>query len=115
LLVADSGIFRTAHQVWQRTNITATAAYLREILKNEPDNARVRALYEGLLDVLEPTRRMVRQQKELAASKASPRHPRSGMERRAGRDRRTQNLPPPNGVDRRRAADRRTGRDRRKT
>jgi hypothetical protein len=80
--LADTGIFKSSHQVWQRANIAAATAYFREVLEKDPDNARVKAIYEGLLDVVEPTRRQ-------RAVAAPPRHERrSGVDRRSGKDRR---------------------------
>jgi hypothetical protein len=110
--MADTGIFRIGHQVWQRANITAAAAYLREVLAREPDNTRVKVLHDGLLDVMEPTRRLLRQQRELATVAGIARQ-RRASERRAARERRALNLAPPQGKERRTGADRRSGRDRR--
>jgi hypothetical protein len=84
--VADTGIFKSSHQVWQRANIAAATAYLREVLAKDPDNARVKAIYEGLLDVVEPTRRIERQQRASGAPDGLER--RSGGDRRSGKDRR---------------------------
>jgi hypothetical protein len=113
--VADTGIFKISHQVWQRANIAAATAYLREVLAKDPDNARVKALYEGLLDVVEPTRRVLRQQRELAtATKLAQQERRQLAERRRTGERRQRTLGAPHGQDRRSGTDRRTGRDRRK-
>jgi hypothetical protein len=84
--VTDTGIFKSNHQVWQRANIAAATAYLREVLARDPDNARVKAIYEGLLDVVEPTRRNERQQGAAGAPQGLER--RSGGNRRSGKDRR---------------------------
>jgi hypothetical protein len=111
--MADTGIFRIRHQVWQRANITAAAAYLREVLAREPDNTRVKVLHDGLLDVLDPTRRLLRQQRELATIAGMARQRRAD-ERRAARERRQMNLGPPAGSERRAGKERRSGRDRRK-
>ena len=83
--MTDTGIFKSSHQVWQRANIAAATAYLREVLANDPHNARVKAIYEGLLDVVEPTRRLERQR-----AHGGPQGPerRSGGDRRSGKDRR---------------------------
>jgi hypothetical protein len=113
--VSESGIFRAQHQAWQRGNVSAAAAYLREVLDADPNNARVRALHEGLLDVLDPTRRVLRQQRELAKAEAAARAlERRANERRTGVDRRQKDLRVPKEFDRRSGTDRRTGRDRRK-
>ena len=110
--MADAGIFRIGHQVWQRANITAAAAYLREVLAREPDNTRVKVLHDGLLDVMDPTRRVLRQQRELATIAGIARQ-RRAEERRAARERREVNVAPPDGKERRAGKDRRSGRDRR--
>lgn len=112
--MGDSGIMRPLTG-WQRANVLAAAQYLRELLLKTPGDLKGRAVYDGLLEVLEPTRRVARQQREMAeAAKAAVRirEQRSGRERRAA-ERRVANLGPPGGQDRRRA-ERRSGRDRRK-
>jgi hypothetical protein len=112
--VADTGIFRLGHQVWQRANVMAAASYLREILTREPDNLRVRALHDGLLDVLDPTRRVLRQQRELARASSVGKQERRSGERRFGGDRRRSAMQVPAALERRAAVERRTVRDRRK-
>ena len=42
---------------WQRVNIQAAAAYMRDRIASGADDVRTKAVYEGLLDVLDPTRR----------------------------------------------------------
>jgi hypothetical protein len=112
--VSDSGIFRTGHQVWQRANIMAAANYLRELLARNPDDQRVKSLYEGLLEVLDPSRRTVRQQRELAqGTTPAKQERRRTSDRRAGSDRRQADLGAPAGQERRIGRDRRSGRDRR--
>jgi len=102
---------------WQRANVQAAAALLRELISNGALDARTVKAYEGLLEVLEPTRRAVRLQREnataSAASAATPvaRERRKG-DRRQG-DRRVIDLGSPTGVERRRGGDRRQGGDRR--
>jgi hypothetical protein len=102
---------------WQRVNIQAAISYLREQMKGDVD-PRVKAVYEGLLEVLEPARRTVRLQREAAeAAKASVpvavnRERRHRVERR-GSDRRLVNLGPPGSIERRKNPDRRAGADRR--
>jgi len=104
---------------WQRTNIQAAAAYLRERMAAGAVDARTKAVYEGLLEVLDPTRRAARVQRENAdAAKAAvavqaERDRRHEMDRRSHNNRRLVNLGPPQGVERRRGAERRAGRDRR--
>lgn len=104
---------------WQQANIQAAAAYLRERMAAGATDARTKAVYEGLLDVLDPPRRATRLQRESAqAAKAAvavqaERDRRAAIARRSHRDRRLVNLGPPQGMERRRTRDRRSGRDRR--
>ena len=101
---------------WQRANVLAAAQYLREIVSRSPDDMKAQAVYQGLLEVLEPARRAIRQQRELseaARSSVTLREKRSGPERRRT-DRRRVNLGPPKGLGERRKTDRRSGRDRRR-
>ncbi len=115
--MGDSGIFKTGHQVWQRANIMAAANYLREQLARAPNDFRVKSLYEGLLEVLDPSRRTVRIQRERhAAAQASTvvKVERRARERRAGVERRRAAAGPPSSSERRSGHERRTGRDRRR-
>jgi hypothetical protein len=99
---------------WQRANVLAAAQYLREVVSRSPDDAKAQSVYQGLLEVLEPARRTIRQQRELseaARSSVSVREKRTGADRRAA-DRRRVNLGPPGGVERRKS-ERRGGRERR--
>jgi hypothetical protein len=101
---------------WQRANIQAAASYLREVMARAPSDGRAKAVYEGLLDVLDPSRRTARLQRErVAAAAAVPvqaaRERRARHERRLT-DRRKADMGSPTGVDRRQNQ-RRTGRDRR--
>ena len=104
---------------WQRPNIQAAAAYLRERMAAGATDARTKAVYEGLLDLLEPSRRATRLQREAAdAAKAAvtvqaERDRRSQSDRRGYADRRRVDLGPPGGIERRKVGDRRAGRDRR--
>ncbi len=104
---------------WQQANIQAAAAYLRGLIGVGATDARTKAVYEGLLDVLDPPRRASRMQRESAqAAKAAvavkaERDRRAAAERRSQHDRRIANLGPPHGTERRRASDRRSGSDRR--
>ena len=105
-------------QSWQRTNLVAAVSYLGELIRHHPDDFRAKVVYEGLMEVLDPTRRALRTQRDLhtAARAASPvgRERRTGVDRRAGRDRRAIDLGSPSGVERRQREDRRQ-RERRKT
>lgn len=108
--MAESGIFRAAPlQPWQRETLLAAAAFLREQYGVPPADARARAVYDGLLEVIDPSRRTVRLQKEqAAAARQIAAERRTGRDRRATPDRRKANLGPPGGVERR-AKGRRTG------
>ena len=104
---------------WQQANIQAAAAYVRERIAAGAADPRTKAVYEGLLDVLDPSRRAIRLQREGAqAAKAAvtvqaERDRRATTGRRGHRDRRLVNLGSAQGVERRRTPDRRSGRDRR--
>jgi hypothetical protein len=114
--MGETGIFKTGHQVWQRANIMAAANFLREQLARTPEDLRLKSLYEGLLEVLDPSRRTVRVQRELAAASAAAttiRVERRSRERRNS-DRRKVTLGSPMVGERRSGTDRRaSGRDRR--
>lgn len=98
---------------WQRANILAATQYLREILSRAPDQ-KVQLVYDGLLEVIEPSRRVVRQQREMTAARAAVpvREQRNGSDRRAGVDRRKKTREEPGGEDRRKAERRQTERRR---
>jgi hypothetical protein len=99
---------------WQRANVLAAAQYLRDVVTRMPDDMKAQAVYQGLLEVLEPARRTIRQQRELseaARSSVTMREKRAGAERRR-LERRRVNLGPPAGAERRKT-ERRSGRDRR--
>ena len=115
--MAESGIYRTpALQGWQRTNIIAAANCLREQISRNPEDAKLRAAYEGLLDLLDPSRLVSRRQREQAQAAreaaAALKAERRQAERRSA-ERRKANLGPPSGVDRRKS-ERRTVADRRR-
>lgn len=117
--MAESGIYRTpALQGWQRANVVAAANCLREQIARTPEDPKLRTAYEGLLDLLDPSRLLARRQRELAdaarQAATAVKNERRTAERRKS-DRRRMNLGPPTppGVERRRAA-RRTGADRRR-
>ena len=106
---------------WQRANVQAAANYLRERIATGGGDLKAKAVYEGLLEVLDPSRRAARLQREMAASAQAAatvkpaRDRRGGATDRRGIDRRKINLGSPGGVERRSGHDRRTGRDRRGT
>ena len=103
---------------WERANIQAAASYLRERMTQGAIDAKTKVVYEGLLEVLDPTRRAARVQRELSAASKSAvtvqasRPRRAAAERRRQQDRRKLNVGSPSGVERR-SVERRTGRDRR--
>ena len=98
---------------WQRAHIVSAAEYVRDLARKIPGDERARAVYEGLLEVLEPSRRMARQYRERYPTTVagSMWDQRSGRERRLA-DRRRTDAGPAAEADRRRAQ-RRSGLDRR--
>ena len=113
--MADSGIYRTpALQGWQRTNVIAAANCLREHISRAPADPKLRNAYEGLLDLLDPSRLLARKQREQAEAArhaaTAIKAERRAAERRAA-ERRKANLGAPKGEERRRAE--RRARDRR--
>jgi C4-dicarboxylate-specific signal transduction histidine kinase len=109
--MADSGVFRSNPlQGWQREAILKATQLIRERFGNPPAEPAAKATYDALLEVLDPTRRAVRLQREMseAARKAAltERAERRARDRRA-KDRRKVSSPPPAGVGERRKGDRR--------
>jgi hypothetical protein len=100
---------------WQRARIVSAAEYVRDLARRAPGDDRARAVYEGLLEVLEPSRRMARQYRERhpASIMGSMWDKRSGYDRRVT-DRRQADGGPAVPAERRRAQ-RRSGLDRRKS
>lgn len=113
--MADSGIFRlTPLQGWQRDAILRAASFIREKHGNPPSDASARMAHDGLLEVLDPSRRTSRLQKEMSDA-ARGIGVTAKSERRAGRDRRGAlpdrrrvNVGPPPGEGDRRRGERRT-------
>jgi hypothetical protein len=114
--MADPGIYRTPPlQGWQRTNVVAAANCIREQISRTPEDPKLRAAYEGLLDLLDPSRLISRRQREQAdaARQAATaiKNERRAAERRAAERRKVNLGPPPPGTERRkgerRAKDRR--------
>jgi hypothetical protein len=100
---------------WQRAHIVSAAEYVRDVARENPRDGRARAVYDGLLEVLEPSRRMARQYHERyppSAGAGSMWDQRSGRERRLT-DRRGTDAGPVLEEERRRAQ-RRSGADRRR-
>ncbi|HMC76975.1 MAG TPA: hypothetical protein VKH34_07570 [Vicinamibacterales bacterium] len=103
--MAESGLYRTpALQGWQRTNVVAAANCLREQISRTPDDQKLRGAYEGLLDLLDPSRLLARKQREQAEAArhaaTAIRNERRAAERRAA-ERRKASLGPPGGIERR--------------
>ncbi len=93
---------------WQRTSVQTAAAYMRELIASGADDVKTKAVYEGLLDVLDPTRRTARMQRESAASAKAAVVVQTARERRNRTERRRLALAtPPGGVERRRGRERR--------
>ena len=94
---------------WQRTNILNALNYLKELARTSED-VRGEMLARGLHEVLDPSRRVIRLQKEAAQSTTpeikAARERRTATDRRGSDDRRKRQEP----ID---FPDRRTGRDRR--
>ena len=107
---------------WERSAIEAAAAYLREMIDAGANDPRTQSVYEGLLDVLDPTRHANRIQRAAAADAAAAimngmhgmAERRSRIERRGHNERRLINLGPGAAGERRSGHDRRAGADRRK-
>jgi hypothetical protein len=97
---------------WQRASVQAAANYLRECIAAGADDVRSKAVYEGLLDVLDPARRTARVQRESAADAKSAVTVQAARERRnqASRERRRGSHGPPSGVERRAGRERRGNR-----
>src|SRR5712692_2595730 len=97
---------------WQRANIQGAANYLRERISAGATDPRTKTVYEGLLEVLDPSRRATRLQREMADAAKSAVTVQRSRERRANdrrgyQERRRVNIGPPGEVDRRRGVDRR--------
>ncbi len=105
-----------ALQGWQRANVLAAANCLREQIAKNPGDTKLVTAYEGLLDLLDPSRVVLRRQREQASAArmaaAAIKAERRQAERRTG-DRRKMNLGARGGPERRSGNERRTGRDRR--
>jgi len=107
---------------WERSRIEAGAAYLREMIEAGANDVRTQSVYEGLLDVLDPTRHATRIGRAASADAAAAikhgmygmRDRRDRMDRRGHTDRRLINLGRAAGGERRLIQDRRAGRDRRR-
>jgi hypothetical protein len=94
---------------WQRASIIAASSYLRDIGR-AGQNAQAQLLARGLMEVLEPSRRTVRIQREAAQAAtagAQSGHERRVRERRRSADRRKHVIAHA-GPERRTGADRRS-------
>jgi hypothetical protein len=94
---------------WQRANILGALNYLKELARST--DARAEPLAQGLAEVLEPSRRTIRLQREsaqaAAASAAAGRERRTNADRRRPSTDRRQKQVPFEGPDRRSGRDRR--------
>ncbi len=102
---------------WERAAIEAAAAYLRELIETGAADERARAIYDGLVDVLDPARHASRIERALAADAAlalvrAGLDRRSPVPRRRQRDRRLLASGSANH-ERRSGRERRSGHDRR--
>jgi hypothetical protein len=100
---------------WQRQAVLAAASFLRQRFCDTPDDTRAQILHDALLEVIEPTRRDVRLQREMSAPPGptlAVRSDRRARGRRSGTDRRESELGPPRGIERR-VAERRAPQQRR--
>ena len=94
---------------WEKANIQAAASYLRERMTQGVIDAKTKAVYEGLLDVLDPTRRTARIQREMSTAARSAVTVQANRQRRAAAERRRQRGSPegePRERGRSRAAER---------
>jgi hypothetical protein len=92
---------------WQRASVQTAAAYMRELIASGADDVKTKAVYEGLLDVLDPTRRTARMQRESAESVKAAVVVQASRERRNRTERRRAAAQPPGGIERRRTQERR--------
>ena len=104
---------------WERSAIEAAAAYLREMIEAGASDVRTQSVYEGLLDVLDPTRHATRVERAVSADAVAAvmygmRERRSRIDRRGHADRRLINLGPPASGERRAGVDRRALPERRR-
>jgi len=51
---------------WQRANVLAAAQYVGAVVSRSPGDVKAQVVHQGLLEVLEPVRRTLRQQRELS-------------------------------------------------
>lgn len=90
---------------WQRQAVLAAASLLVQRFTASPDDERARTVHDALLEVMEPTRRAQRLERELAAPQpiatVALRAERRARGRRAGIDRRVWEFGPPRGRERR--------------
>ncbi len=94
---------------WRRVRVLASAEYFHDLILGGAGDERAHAIYEGLLDVLDPDRRSMREAQRKARDGGSA-HPnrRSGSDRRKAAPRRARNVGRASG-------ERRAGRVRRST
>ena len=105
-----------ALDVWQRQAVLAAAALLREHFGVVPADVKVKNVLDMLIEVVDPPRRAVRLQREMATASSGAaltmKSERRGRGRRAGGERRVEDVGSPTGVERR-GVDRRKVNERR--
>ena len=106
-----------ALDVWQRQAVLAAAELLRERFGVVPADPKVKAVHDMLLEVVDPPRRAVRMQREMASAASGAANTiqseRRGRGRRTGTERRVADLGSPTGVERRMGDRRKSGSERR--
>jgi hypothetical protein len=107
-------LFNSPLTRWQHGHIRDAADYFQQVLAREPHNAHVKALHEGLLDVLDPTRRLQRERRNHVRARAEARTTERRTAERRAADRRQKDLGIPEILDRRSGIDRRFDHNRRK-
>src|SRR5262245_37085982 len=107
--MADTGMFAVSSlQTWQRDAIQKALQLLHDRFGNPPTDPQILAAHDLLLEVLEPSRRTARLQREMNAATRKAENERRAKERR-GKDRRKVDIGPPPGVSERRVGERRKG------
>lgn len=105
-------------QAWQREAIQKALQLLRDRFGDPPSDPHARSAHDGLLEVLDPTRRTTRLQKEMGEvtrKAALTEQTERRIKERRGSDRRKVDIGPPPGISERRKGERRKGDRRNKT
>jgi len=104
---------------WDRSAIEAAAAYLREMIEAGANDVRTASVYDGLMDVLDPSRHATRIERAVSADAIAAvmnglRDRRDKIGRRGNADRRLIDLGALANGERRTGQDRRARLDRRR-